>query len=156
MARDRLESYVAVGSTDVEALDLLGEILFEMGDLPRAARYWMLTPRNDDQFDQAMAALRERYPRARVRLDYLPLRGPIESYSEVARRRIEGLAAEAKREDGRDLTLRSSVPYESPPPLSRVARATLLALVALFVVILVAGIWWIIEQLITVIAEVVG
>jgi hypothetical protein len=155
MARDRLESYVATGSTDTEALELLGEVLFQMGDLPRAARYWMLTPRSDDEFDQARAALRERFPRARLRLDYLLLRGPIDSHPEVVQRRIEALAAEAKREDGRDPTLRSSFPVVTLPPPSLAVRATWFAAFALFGTVLVAGIWWVIEQLVFLIAELV-
>jgi hypothetical protein len=94
-ARDRLESYVSQQPLDVEALELLGDVLFDMGDLPRAARYWLLTQRDDVRFDAAYGALREVFPRPDHLLAVLPIRPPLSEYPDVARGRIERLVGDA-------------------------------------------------------------
>lgn len=59
-ARDRLVGYLAE-SRDPEALSLLGEVLYVMGDLPAAGAAWFGTARRGDDVDTAISAWRERY-----------------------------------------------------------------------------------------------
>lgn len=94
-ARDRLESFVSQHPTHAEALDLLGDILDQMGDLPRAGRYWLLTSRDDQRARRAIAALRERYPRPDFVLDSLAIRDSLDAYPTEARTRVEALRREA-------------------------------------------------------------
>jgi hypothetical protein len=94
-AGDRLESYVSQQPVDRDALELLGDVLFEMGDLPRAARYWLLTERDDARFRDACGALREVFPRPDHLLAALPIRRPLSDYPDAARVRIERLVRDA-------------------------------------------------------------
>jgi hypothetical protein len=59
-ARDRLAGYLA-DSHDEEALDLLGEVLHSMGDLPAAGAAWFATNRHGEDVDRAIEAWRERH-----------------------------------------------------------------------------------------------
>jgi len=57
-ARDVLAAHVE-GSQDPEALVELGEVLFEMGDLPRAGAIWFAAGAKGAHVDAAVAAWRE-------------------------------------------------------------------------------------------------
>jgi len=57
-ARDLLGDHVE-GSRDPEALVELGEVLFEMGDLPRAGAVWFAAGAKGPDVDAAVAAWRE-------------------------------------------------------------------------------------------------
>ncbi|MGL5930910.1 MAG: hypothetical protein ACRCY8_18410 [Dermatophilaceae bacterium] len=57
-ARDILEQYVA-DERDPDALALLGEVLHDMGDLPRAGAVWFGAGRRGPAVDEAVAAWRE-------------------------------------------------------------------------------------------------
>ncbi|MGL5865726.1 MAG: hypothetical protein ACRCYX_07605 [Dermatophilaceae bacterium] len=57
-ARDILEQHVG-GQGDPEALALLGDVLFDMGDLPRAGVAWFSAGRRGPAVDEAVAAWRE-------------------------------------------------------------------------------------------------
>ena len=58
-ARDLLGAYVE-GERDTEALGELGEVLFEMGDLPRAGAVWFAAgAKGGEDADAAVAAWRE-------------------------------------------------------------------------------------------------
>jgi hypothetical protein len=57
-ARDVLAAHVE-GSQDPEALVELGEVLFEMGDLPRAGAIWFAAGAKGADVDAAVAAWRE-------------------------------------------------------------------------------------------------
>ncbi len=57
-ARDLLTAHVE-GSQDPEALVELGEVLFEMGDLPRAGAIWFAAGAKGPSVDTAVAAWRE-------------------------------------------------------------------------------------------------
>ena len=57
-ARDLLGAYVE-GERDTEALGELGEVLFEMGDLPRAGAVWFAAGAKGEDADAAVAAWRE-------------------------------------------------------------------------------------------------
>ena len=57
-ARDVLAGYVE-GARDTDALVELGEVLFEMGDLPRAGSVWFAAGAKGPDVDTAVAAWRE-------------------------------------------------------------------------------------------------
>ena len=57
-ARDVLMGHVE-GSRDPEAMVELGEVLFEMGDLPRAGAVWFAAGAKGEDADAAVAAWRE-------------------------------------------------------------------------------------------------
>ena len=57
-ARDILLAHVE-GSQDPEALTELGEVLFEMGDLPRAGAVWFVAGAKGADVDASVAAWRE-------------------------------------------------------------------------------------------------
>ena len=57
-ARDVLEGYVE-GAQDADALVELGEVLFEMGDLPRAGSVWFAAGAKGPDVDASVAAWRE-------------------------------------------------------------------------------------------------
>lgn len=57
-ARDILVLHVE-GARDTEALVELGEVLFEMGDLPRAGAVWFAAGAKGAEVDRAVAAWRE-------------------------------------------------------------------------------------------------
>jgi hypothetical protein len=57
-ARDLLATHVE-GTQDPEALQELGEVLYEMGDLPRAGAAWFAAGAKGTEADEAIAAWRE-------------------------------------------------------------------------------------------------
>ncbi len=59
-ARDRLVGYLA-SHRDPEALDLLGQVLYDMGDLPAAGAVWFGSARRGADVNEAVAAWRERH-----------------------------------------------------------------------------------------------
>lgn len=92
-ARDRLFGAVACQPPDQRVLDLLGEVLFEMGDLPQAGRYWYLTERQGPDVDQALAALHERFGDGPNLVHALPVKSPVSAYPPAVRARLETLTA---------------------------------------------------------------
>jgi hypothetical protein len=92
----RLESFVSQYPSHQEALELLGEVLFRMGDLPRAGRYWFMTARNDEEAQLAVAALRSIYPRPEHLLAALRVREEPVGYPPAAIERFEKVVAEAQ------------------------------------------------------------
>jgi hypothetical protein len=89
-ARDRLGSYVAQHPSDQVALDLLGDVLWRMGDAPMAGRCWYLTERDDDRARQARAAFERRFP-IPERRRALRAGEPFERYPTAARERLDAL-----------------------------------------------------------------
>jgi hypothetical protein len=59
-ARDRLTGHLA-DNLDPEALELLGEVHYDMGDMPAAGAAWFGTGRRGKDVDEAVEAWRERY-----------------------------------------------------------------------------------------------
>lgn len=59
-ARDRLTGHLA-DSLDPEALELLGQVHYDMGDMPAAGAAWFGTSRRGKDVDEAVEAWRERY-----------------------------------------------------------------------------------------------
>ena len=136
----RLESFVSQQASHQEALELLGEVLFQMGDLPRAGRYWFMTARDDERARLAFDALRSIYPQPELLLAALRLREEPVGYPPTAVERFEALraAAAARGFRWRPLPDRGSVVVE--PHRTR-WWYTLLAgvVILLFIAILVAG-----------------
>jgi hypothetical protein len=143
LARDRLESYLAGGVVDQEVLELLGDVLFEMGDLPRAGRYLMLTARDDERVAATEAALRKRYPKPRELLAYLPVRVSLDAYPPAARRRLEELAAEARAQDGKEWTPKSNGWVAEPT--SRRETAVITGVVLVTIAVVIAGVVQLVE-----------
>ncbi|MDQ2723118.1 MAG: hypothetical protein M3Y19_07455 [Actinomycetota bacterium] len=108
-ARDRLYGALRDYPTDERLLDLLGQVLQQMGDLPAAGAAWFLSNRADDDpaTATARAALRARF-RAPIGIGRsLPLRARFEDYPPRARLRLEQLGADIKA-SGQDW------PYPAP------------------------------------------
>ncbi len=59
-ARDRLAGHLT-SHRDPEALDLLGQVHYDMGDLPAAGAAWFGSARRGADVDEAVAAWRERH-----------------------------------------------------------------------------------------------
>ena len=59
-ARDRLAGHLA-DNLDPEALELLGEVHYAMGDMPAAGAAWFGTGRRGKDVDEAVEAWRERH-----------------------------------------------------------------------------------------------
>jgi hypothetical protein len=59
-ARDRLTGHLG-DNLDPEALELLGQVHYDMGDMPAAGAAWFGTGRRGKDVDEAVEAWRERY-----------------------------------------------------------------------------------------------
>ena len=90
-ARERLRSYVNAFPTDEEALELLGEVHYAMGDLPAAGAAWILCKRDDERTREAIEALRDESALLRVR-------APLESWPPVVQERLRAFGAEPETE----------------------------------------------------------
>ncbi|WP_130494763.1 DUF6584 family protein [Motilibacter rhizosphaerae] len=95
-ARDRLRSALVRDRTNPRLHDLLGEVLFAMGDLPAAGLAWFLSSREnaDPSAVVAFEAMRGYYRKPQHLARSLRLRVDPSSYSAAARRRIEALQEE--------------------------------------------------------------
>jgi hypothetical protein len=142
-ARDRLESFVSQNPTHAEALELLGDVLYQMGDLPRAGRYWLLTSRDDDRARRSIDALGVRFARPELVLADLPVRDSVDAYPPMARQRIAELRAEAAA-NGVEWQPRVTIPAErrgarTPPKQHWWTPFVAFAVVGLILGILVLG-----------------
>ncbi len=90
-ARDILTAYVE-GEQDPEALTELGEVLFAMGDLPRAGAVWFVAGAKGTDVDAAVAAWREQ-----LRDDFAAMWAslPASARSQPRPRRVEALRERA-------------------------------------------------------------
>ena len=142
-ARDRLFGAVAGYPADQEVLDLLGEVLYDMGDLPSAGRYWMLTAREGPPVEAAITALFEQCGgSALVVAQRLPIVAPSTAYPPAVHKRLAQLPADALRWRQRRNTIQ-------PEATSGGWLAGLVASVAAgtFILILVLGVVKAIELL---------
>jgi hypothetical protein len=95
-ARDRLQGHFVETPADQVVLDLLGSVLYAMGDLPQAGRYWWLTERDDEAARAARAAFHERFgSRSGLVLRALPKPGVPEAYPATVAKRLSRLADQA-------------------------------------------------------------
>jgi hypothetical protein len=92
-ARDLLLAHVE-GSQDPEALTELGEVLFEMGDLPRAGAVWFAAGARGPDVDAAVAAWREQ---AHDDFAVMWASLPASARSQPRPRRVEALRERALR-----------------------------------------------------------
>lgn len=101
-ARDRLNGVVQALPADQEALGLLGEVYFRMGDYPAAGRCWSLTDRTDAEAVVALKAFDEYYENAgnAEKLRVIKARAPLSEYPSVAQERLSAWAKDAKTKDG--------------------------------------------------------
>jgi hypothetical protein len=97
-ARERLRSFLTAHPTNQEALDLVGEVHYEMGDLPAAGAAWFLCTRDDDRSREAVAALRHEYERSpRGLIGALRVRAPIDAWPPPVQERLRAVQADAAR-----------------------------------------------------------
>ncbi|HYN67753.1 MAG TPA: hypothetical protein VES93_12760 [Ornithinibacter sp.] len=94
-ARDLLLAHVE-GSQDPEALIELGEVLFEMGDLPRAGAVWFVAGAKGPDVDASVAAWREQ-SHDDFALMWASL--PASARSQPRPRRVEALRERALRSE---------------------------------------------------------
>ena len=89
-ARDRLTGLLSMYPAEQPVLHLLGEVLFRMGDLPAAGRYWVLTDRQGDDVDAALEALHERFGEGVSLAKAIPIRAPLALYPPIVQERLGG------------------------------------------------------------------
>jgi hypothetical protein len=121
-----------------------------MGDLPRAAAYWYLTDCSGARVDQAMAAMRERFPTASDVAGALPIRDGIEAFPGPVQDRLLALKSAVKEQTGRDWTpapRRGKPPIEASRP-SRVADLGCMLALTLCLIVFVAGLVSIVSWLV--------
>ncbi len=146
-ARDRLRGAFVTCPADPEVNRLLGEVLYEMGDLPEAARYWAMTDQADPRFEAAYSALQERHGGDPVAVaSAIPVRAKLDELPPVAQQRLRALKASADAKAGRAVDLGwERKPNEKPPPverrwLNRLGDAVGAVVALAFVAALVVGI----------------
>jgi hypothetical protein len=145
-ARDRLRGGFVTAPAHQELLNLLGDVLFRMGDLPEAARFWLLTDRRDERVMQAEAALRERCGhRASSLACALPVKASIGEYPERVQDWLRELRTEAEAEGQVDFDRRWGRPaahvHGRASSRSILAVALGIGLVGTFMLGVVTVIW---------------
>jgi hypothetical protein len=95
LARRRLASLVASTPYQPEVLALLGEVCHQMGDVPEAGRFWLLSEAEGEHVERAVRVFTAMHRGvARQLAAQLPRRTRLSSlgaYPPIARRRIEAL-----------------------------------------------------------------
>ncbi|MBJ7329935.1 MAG: hypothetical protein JHC95_08570 [Solirubrobacteraceae bacterium] len=95
-ARDRLQGALRTSPHDAAVLNLLGDVLWGMGDHPAAARYWILVGRRGADADTARWAFEERTGRdLGLQLREIHAVPPLEAYPAEAQGQLALLAAAA-------------------------------------------------------------
>ncbi|MGL4742815.1 MAG: hypothetical protein ACRCXL_00290 [Dermatophilaceae bacterium] len=135
-ARDILEQHVA-DERDPEALAFLGEVLHEMGDLPRAGAVWFGSGLRGPAVDEAMAAWREQSGDDFLSM-WRSLPAPVRA--EPRPPRLEALRARAADAAGGDPDeMDDAGPVEGTDGSVDAARVIAWLLAAMFVVCAVIG-----------------
>lgn len=141
-ARDRLVGHLA-DHPDPEALDLLGEVFYDMGDLPAAGAAWFGSTRKGAEVDEAVAAWRERHG---DHFGEMWRSLPRSIRTEPRSAKVDALRTKAIEQDTREGRMGQAAPLTRPPADGGDAdggidAATLIAwiLAALFVVCGVVG-----------------
>lgn len=140
-ARDRLTGALRGDPYDQAVLELLGEVYFEMGELPAAGSSWILTERSGEDYELAMSALLERHSSDPVALlRTIPVGCDLERYPLASRERIIPLLERA-RERGYELhkghLVRASAASSLPTPWGKLKLRIGCSVALLFTV----GIW---------------
>ncbi len=128
-ARDRLQGLVRARPDDPEVLDLLGQVLFDMGDLPAAGRYWYLCERDDDPARRAREAFEARWGDHASRARQLPVYAPLAAYPPTVQTRVRDLVP----------LLPSRAPNSTGP--SDVTPGWKAKLFGVVVLVLTVGVW---------------
>jgi hypothetical protein len=118
-ARHRLASLVARTPYRAEALSLLAEVCHQMGDVPEAGRYWLLSDAEGEHVERAVRVFARLHGgNARQLVSQLPRRtrlASLEAYPPSAQRRIQalGLAPHlAERAQGAPEQARNASPVQ--------------------------------------------
>jgi hypothetical protein len=152
-ARDRATGLFSTRPTDQDVLALVAEVYFRMGDLPRAGALWYLTDCSGDPVDQAMAAMRERYPMPSDLASALPIRDGIEAFPGPVQDRLHALQRAVKEQTGRDWVpapRRSKGLVEAARPSRLADLGCVLALtlcLVVFVLGLVSVVSWLVSHI---------
>lgn len=118
-ARDRLRGAFVNAPARQDLLDLLGQVLHQMGDLPEAAKYWVLTDRDDDAFGEAYAALIQRHGGDLAQVAFaVPVRATLDELPPLARERLSVLRDAAESRYGRGVDLRWERRKGERPPMA--------------------------------------
>jgi hypothetical protein len=96
LARRRLEGYIGASGYHPEVLELLGDVCWQMGDVPAAGRYWFFTPVDNDAKRTAVEVfVRQNNGRGAQILSQLPrklVRSRLARYPADVQRRLQILA----------------------------------------------------------------
>jgi hypothetical protein len=136
-ARDILLEHVE-HERDVEALTLLGEVLHDMGDLPRAGAMWFAAGAKGPQVDAAVAAWREQ---SHDHFDTMWAALPPSVQEEPRAPRVEALREKARASSPDDPDLAAPTADVTPDEGKGTDAAQVIAwiLAAAFVVLAVVG-----------------
>lgn len=96
-ARDHLQGAVSQSPPSQRVLEMLGDVLWQMGDAPRAGATWYLTDRDDERAQEAFSAMNERYGGAIALVDAIPIKGPLDAYPPLAQQRLIDLQEKSRR-----------------------------------------------------------
>ena len=134
-ARDLLLAYVEE-ENDPEALTLLGEVLHDMGDLPRAGAVWFAAGAKGPQVDHAVAAWRQQ---SRDDFSVMWRSLPASVQREPRARRVEALREKALAADPADSEDEASPPTDEDGEGTDAAQVIAWILAAAFVILAVVG-----------------
>ncbi len=134
-ARDLLLAHVEQ-EDDAEALSLLGEVLYDMGDLPRAGAMWFAAGVKDPRVDRAVSAWREQ-----SRDDFAAMWSalPPSVQAEPRPRRVEALREKAAQAEPATVDEEATTPADEDDEGTDAAQVIAWALAAVFVVLAVIG-----------------
>jgi len=148
-ARDRLHGAFKSDPANQEVLNLLGQTLFDMGDLPAAGRYWYLTTTESEESERARRALGDRYGHNDTQIALaLPVRAELDEFPPDVKARLSDLGERAKRQSKADVfqswgrpERREAKRWKPPGPAAQFFAAVFgAALLLLFVVVLILGV----------------
>jgi hypothetical protein len=99
-ARDRLIGRLRALPTDRPTLDMLGDVYWRMGDLPKAGAVWALTDRSDPEARAAFDATRERHGNEPEQvLGALHIRASFDDYGPEVALRLRALDKDSRFEE---------------------------------------------------------
>ncbi len=134
-ARDLLLAHVE-NEDDQEVLSLLGEVLYDMGDLPRAGAMWFAAGAKGPKVDRAVSAWREQ-----SRDDFAAMWAalPPSVQAEPRPRRVEALREKAAQVEPATVDEDVTTPADEDDEGTDAAQVIAWVLAAVFVVLAVIG-----------------
>jgi hypothetical protein len=139
-ARDRLTGLL-VHRQDLEVLDLLATVHYEMQDLPAAGALWFVTGRDDEKARNSIAAWRERHGSDRALWRSIP--GPIRR--EVRASDLRLLQEAATSEAGRFARRRQTAEHTEAWWEPIVFGGGVIVFVLWFLAMIVIGMWTVVR-----------